>query len=237
MSHGVDVSSETQVADMTQTVDMTQTNSVIKGIDRLVGDKILIRPKLTREIGGILVPEKAQEEVMFGTVYAVGEGSWKVNKIEGGKVWSEKIPMLVRPGMNVVHDRYGGAPIMIRGEKWLLCKQAEVFGMFSDDWKIESIKMFSRGVLLSWDRGTHNFQGTDILMPDTQRERYFTGDVISAGELALDITVGTRVFWDQFCRPHRIDDHETGKRYAIVQDDDIYCEIPAREEPVMQAAE
>lgn len=200
------------------------TQSIIQGIDRLVGDKILVKPRVKlATASGILLGE--QEEVMFGTVYAVGSGWWRVVKVEGGQVVQESLPMLVQAGMRIVHDRYGGSPVFANGEKWLLLKQDEVYGFFKDGWDIESAEMFNHRVLIDWDAQASLFPGTLIARPDTDIERYFTGRITAIGTLCRDLTVGKRVIFDQFSRPHTIKDFETEKRYAIIVDDDIYAEI------------
>lgn len=206
-----------------------EAESRLEGLS-LVKDKVCIRPKVTTEKGGLIMPMQAQEEVMFGEVLAVGGGAWQLARIEGGLVYHEEIPMMVRPGMRVVHDKYGGMPIEYKGEKLILARQPEIFGHFRDGWDVRSVEMFGRFVMIDWEFATKTFSGTDIIIPSVMAERYFTGVVISAGPLTHDLRSGMRVFWDQFCRPHKIEDFDAGKRYAIILDDDIYCEVPLREE-------
>ncbi len=86
-------------------------------------DNVLVRPDNPEEVtkGGIYLPDIARAEPLRGTVVAVGPGAKK----EDGT----RIPMEVKEGDRILYGRYSGAEVEIEGEKLLLMKERDIYGL------------------------------------------------------------------------------------------------------------
>lgn len=71
--------------------------------------------------GGIIIPETAQERPQEGEVLAVGDG----RRNEAGQI----MPMSVKVGDRIIFGKYNGSEIQIDGEKVLIFKEDEIFGV------------------------------------------------------------------------------------------------------------
>lgn len=84
-----------------------------------LADRVLIQPTPAEEttISGIIIPDSAKEKPLKGTVLAVGEGTK-----------DEK--MIVKEGDVVLYGKYSGTEIELDGEKLLIMRQNDIFGIF-----------------------------------------------------------------------------------------------------------
>ena len=84
-----------------------------------LADRVLIQPTPAEEttISGIIIPDSAKEKPLKGTVLAVGEGTK-----------DEK--MIVKEADVVLYGKYSGTEIELDGEKLLIMRQNDIFGIF-----------------------------------------------------------------------------------------------------------
>ncbi|AFC33334.1 GroS2 [Paenibacillus mucilaginosus 3016] len=87
-----------------------------------LGDRVVIEPLKQEEVtaSGIVLPEKAKEKPMQGTVVAVGRG-----RMENGKV----IPLDVREGDIVLYSKYGGTEIKAEGKELLIMRESDILAV------------------------------------------------------------------------------------------------------------
>lgn len=192
---------------------------------RLLNDGVLVKPFKYKEIGGILIPATVSEKNK-GTVVAVGIGRLKENK-------KDRHSMQVKVGDAVYHTQYAGSEIKIESEDYLIMKEDDIYGIYNNRNSITDITPLNNRVFIQWEQGEKKFKGTSLVRSNIGMERHYTGIVLGVGKEVYDVTVGTRVFFDQFCGPERID-HDN-KRYAFILDYDVYCEIPKRLEMEVQS--
>ena len=74
-----------------------------------------------KTIGGIIIPDTAQEKPMEGEVVAVGPGARR----EDGKVH----PLDVKTGDRVLFGKWSGTEIKIDGEELMIMKEADIMGL------------------------------------------------------------------------------------------------------------
>ena len=86
-----------------------------------LGDRLIVEPLEEEQmtVGGIVLPDTAQEKPQRGTVLAVGPGSR--NQDTG-----DHIPMDVAEGDVVVFSKYGGTEIRIEGTDYLILRESDV---------------------------------------------------------------------------------------------------------------
>ncbi|AEI45667.1 co-chaperone GroES [Paenibacillus mucilaginosus] len=87
-----------------------------------LGDRVVIEPLKQEEVtaSGIVLPEKAKEKPMQGTVVTVGRG-----RMENGKV----IPLDVREGDTVLYSKYGGTEIKAEGKELLIMRESDILAV------------------------------------------------------------------------------------------------------------
>jgi len=73
--------------------------------------------------GNIIIPDSAQEKQSEGIVIAVGPGAIDANNIF--------IPTVVRPRDRVLHGKYAGTDIVLRGKKCRLMLEREILGVIA----------------------------------------------------------------------------------------------------------
>jgi chaperonin GroES len=85
-----------------------------------LGDRILVKIKEseTKTAGGIIIPQTAQEKTQTGVVVAVGTGT-------------EKEPITVKAGDEVMYDKYAGTQIKIDGTEHLIVKMSDVLAVLA----------------------------------------------------------------------------------------------------------
>ena len=188
---------------------------------RMLNDGVLAKPwTKTTEIGGIIIPTSAAEDKSKSEVIAVGPG-WRN---EDGS----RKKMHVKPGDIIYHTQFAGSEVSIEGEKHLVMKQPDIYGVFHGKFRPIDISPLGDRIFLEWEDGQELIKGTKIARAVVGQERHYTGIVIGCGPKVKDVVVGDRVFFDQFCGVERID--FDGKRYAWIYEHDIYCTIPKRQE-------
>ena len=74
-----------------------------------------------KTVGGIIIPDTAQEKPQEGKVIAVGPG--KVN--ENG----ERSPMAVKAGDRILFGKYSGTEIKIDGVEHLIMREDDILGI------------------------------------------------------------------------------------------------------------
>ncbi|KAL9550470.1 10 kDa heat shock protein [Mucor bainieri] len=89
--------------------------SIVPLLDRVLVQRIKPQQKTA---SGIFIPEKAQEALNEGVIVAVGKGA--LNK-EGAH-----IPLQVNAGDKVLLPPYGGSPVKVAGEEYLLFRDSEI---------------------------------------------------------------------------------------------------------------
>ena len=90
---------------------------------RPLQDRVLIRrvdPE-TKTIGGIFIPDTAQEKPMEGKVVAVGPGT----RDDAGKLH----PLDVKAGERVLFGKWSGTEVKLDGEDLMIMKEADIMGL------------------------------------------------------------------------------------------------------------
>jgi chaperonin GroES len=90
---------------------------------RPLQDRVLIRrvePE-AKTIGGIIIPDTAQEKPMEGEVVAVGPGI----RGEDGKLH----PLDVKSGDLVLFGKWSGTEVKLDGEELMIMKEADIMGV------------------------------------------------------------------------------------------------------------
>lgn len=84
-------------------------------------DRVLIQriKPATQTSSGIYIPEKNQEKLNQGTVISAGPG---VTDVATGKL----IPVAVQAGDKVLLPNFGGAPVKVGDEEYLLFSDREI---------------------------------------------------------------------------------------------------------------
>ncbi|MEY4463442.1 MAG: co-chaperonin GroES [Pseudomonadota bacterium] len=88
-------------------------------------DRIAIKPIEHEEKtkGGIIIPDTAKEKPMQGEIVAVGTGT----RNEKGEVH----PLELKVGDKVLYGKWAGTEIEIKGEKLIVMKENDVFGIIN----------------------------------------------------------------------------------------------------------
>ncbi|KAI8384193.1 chaperonin GroS [Blakeslea trispora] len=94
---------------------MSALKNFVPLLDRVLVQRIKPQQKTA---SGIFIPEKAQEALNEGVVVAVGKGA--LNK-EG-----QHIPLQVSNGDKVILPSFGGSPVKVAGEEYLLFRDSEI---------------------------------------------------------------------------------------------------------------
>lgn len=83
--------------------------------------------------GGLIIPETAKEKPVEGKVLAVGKGRWEaLEKKEGSKSKGkeEKVfkPTVIKPGDQVLYEKYGTTKIDLDGKEFILVRESDILG-------------------------------------------------------------------------------------------------------------
>jgi len=83
-----------------------------------LADRVLVEPAAAEEktLGGIIIPDTAQEKPQKGTVVAVGNGK-------------KDEPMTVKVGDTVLYGKYAGTEIAVEGKDYLIMREADIFAI------------------------------------------------------------------------------------------------------------
>ena len=92
---------------------------------RPLHDRVLIKRVEEQETvrGGIIIPDSAKEKSQEGEVVAVGAGKM----LENGSV----TPLDVKPGDRILFGKYSGTEIKIETQDYLILREDEIIGIFS----------------------------------------------------------------------------------------------------------
>jgi len=90
---------------------------------RPLHDRVVVRRVNAEEktVGGIIIPDTAQEKPQQGEVVAVGPGS------RGDD--NELIPLDVKAGDRVLFGKWSGTEVKIDGEDMLIMKESDIMGI------------------------------------------------------------------------------------------------------------
>jgi chaperonin GroES len=102
-------------------------------------DWVLIEPSEAKEktAGGVFIPDAAKEIPVEGKVLAVGKGRWETPETKGGSKPKEKEekafnPTALKPGDQVLYEKYGTTPVEVDGKELVLVRESDVLG-----WKLK----------------------------------------------------------------------------------------------------
>jgi chaperonin GroES len=90
---------------------------------RPLHDRVVIR-RLDQEgktMGGIIIPDTAQEKPVEGEVVAVGSGARDVN----GAI----VPLDLKKGDRILFGKWSGSEIKLDGEDFLIMRESDVMGV------------------------------------------------------------------------------------------------------------
>ena len=95
----------------------------------------LIEPSEAKEktAGGVFIPDTAKEKPVEGKVLAVGTGRWETPE----KKWGIKLtgkeekvfkPTVLKPGDQVLYEKYGTTEVDLDGKELVLVRESDVLG-------------------------------------------------------------------------------------------------------------
>lgn len=89
-------------------------------------DRVVLRNlKLKKEtLSGIIIPESVGDEPLYAEVVAIGTG----DTFEG-----KKCEMSVKIGDKVLYNKYGAVAFKINGEEFMILRQSDILGVFTED--------------------------------------------------------------------------------------------------------
>ena len=90
---------------------------------RPLHDRVVIRRVDAEEktVGGIIIPDTAQEKPMEGEVVAVGPGA----RNEQGQI----VVLEVKPGDRILFGKWSGTEVKLDGEELLIMKEFDIMGI------------------------------------------------------------------------------------------------------------
>jgi len=98
-------------------------------------DWVLIEPSEAKEktTGGVFIPDTAKEKPVEGKVLAVGTGRWetpekKLGSTPTGKEDKVFKPTVLKPGDQVLYEKYGTTPVDLDGTELVLVRESDVLG-------------------------------------------------------------------------------------------------------------
>ena len=90
---------------------------------RPLHDRVVVRRVEAEEktVGGIIIPDTAQEKPMEGEVISVGPGA----RNEKG----ELVPLDVKAGDRILFGKWSGTEVKLDGEELLIMKESDIMGI------------------------------------------------------------------------------------------------------------
>jgi chaperonin GroES len=90
---------------------------------RPLHDRVVIRRVDAEEktVGGIIIPDTAQEKPMEGVVVAAGPGA----RNEQGHI----VALEVKVGYRILFGKWSGAEVKLDGEELLIMKESDIMGI------------------------------------------------------------------------------------------------------------
>ena len=102
---------------------------------RPLQDWVLIEPSEAKNktAGGLIIPDTAKEKPVQGKVLAVGKGRWESpEKKRGSRPTGkeEKVfnPTVLKPGDQVLYEKYGTTKVELDGKEIVLVHESDVLG-------------------------------------------------------------------------------------------------------------
>ncbi len=83
-------------------------------------DRVVVRPTAAEEktVGGIIIPDTAQEKPLRGEVIAVGKGT-------------KDEEMILKAGDQVLYGKFAGNEVEIDNEKLIIMRQSDVLAILN----------------------------------------------------------------------------------------------------------
>ncbi len=90
---------------------------------RPLQDRVLVEPleAETKTVGGIIIPDSAQEKPQQGKVVAVGPGK----RADSGKV----TPLDVKKGDTVMYGKWSGTEVQVDGKSMMIMSETDIMGI------------------------------------------------------------------------------------------------------------
>ena len=90
---------------------------------RPLHDRVVIRRLNAEEktVGGIIIPDTAQEKPVEGEIVAVGPGA----RNEQGQI----VALEVKPGDRILFGKWSGTEVKLDGEELLIMKESDIMGI------------------------------------------------------------------------------------------------------------
>jgi chaperonin GroES len=90
---------------------------------RPLHDRVVIRRVDAKEktVGGIIIPDTAQEKPMEGVVVAAGPGA----RNEQGQI----VALVVKAGDRILFGKWSGTEVKLDGEELLIMKESDIMGI------------------------------------------------------------------------------------------------------------
>jgi chaperonin GroES len=90
---------------------------------RPLHDRVLVRrvQSEAKTLGGIIIPDTAQEKPMEGEVIEVGPGA----RDEAGKL----VPLDVKANDRILFGKWSGTEVKLDGEELLIMKESDIMGI------------------------------------------------------------------------------------------------------------
>jgi chaperonin GroES len=90
---------------------------------RPLHDRVVIRRinAAEKSVGGIIIPDTAQEKPMEGEVVAIGPGA----RNEQGQI----VALEVKAGERILFGKWSGTEVKLDGEELLIMKESDIMGI------------------------------------------------------------------------------------------------------------
>ena len=84
-----------------------------------LADRVLVLPTAAEEkVGGIIIPDTAQEKPLRGKIVAAGNGT-------------KDEEMVLKAGDEVLYGKYAGTELELEGTKYLIMRQSDVLAVIA----------------------------------------------------------------------------------------------------------
>lgn len=82
-----------------------------------LADRVMVKPEEgeTKSPGGIIIPDAAREKTQQGVIIEIGDPD---------------LVTKVAKGQKVMYDKYGGTPVKVDGEDYLILKMDDLIAVF-----------------------------------------------------------------------------------------------------------
>ncbi len=97
-------------------------------------DRVLVRrlEEDEKTVGGIIIPDTANEKPMEGKVVAVGPGARNDSGVLS--------PLDVKAGDRILFGKWSGSEVKIDGEELVIMKESDIMGIIEDAKKVKKVK-------------------------------------------------------------------------------------------------